>query len=325
MPTFNTRTNKQQNRRSRFWPILLLGISLMTTVMSAANAQSYRQTAFQDYEIYSLGDYTPKPAKKESILEPSARNALNSDGLGGFFVGTTADKFAANQIILSSRYKYHKLSSSLGTSFHSTEKGSVSTFESSVNWVGKWAEWSATVPIHDWNLSAPRTFGGYADNNTGLGNMKLGWKATYLPDRSYYRFAYGAVTTITTGNPDKMLPAGSKNSDELKLFGCVTTRETDRATGNLELGTVIDSEGEDDRFIYRFGLSYEATEHVSVIGEIAGEIQGGDDKDSLDMVIGLRLAPNSTFSLEFAWYRNLRTYRLYGWDDQLQAGYTLRW
>ena len=316
-PTCKSQFNNIQN----LLPLLLL---IFLSAIPAAAATGYGR-AFSDYEIYSLGDYNPKPVKKESLLKPSPRNALNSEGLGGFFVGTTADRFDSDQIILSSRYKYHKLTSSLGTSFHSTEKGSVTTFESSVNWVGKWAEWSATVPIHDWNLSAPRTFGGYAENNTGLGNMKLGWKATYLPDRSYYRFAYGAVTTVTTGNPDKMLPAGSKNSDELKLFGCVTTRETDRATGNLELGTVIDSEGEDDRFIYRFGLSYEATEHVSVIGELAGEIQGGDDKDSLDMIIGLRVAPNSTFTLEFVWYRNLRTYRLYGWDDQLQAGYTLRW
>lgn len=302
----------------------LLTIGIFLTSPQAAAAPRYNP-AFSDYEIYSLGDYKPQPVKKPGLLKPSPRNALNSEGLGGFFVGVTADKFESDQIILSSRYKYHKLTSNLGTSFHSTEKGSVSTFESSVNWVGKWAEWAITVPIHDWELSAPRTFGGYADSNTGLGNMKIGMKATYLPDKSYYRFAYGAVTTVTTGNPDNMLPAGSKNSDELKLFGCVTTSETDRATGNLELGTVIDSEGEDDRFLYRMGLSYEATQHVSVIGEVTGEVLGGDDKDTLDMILGIRLAPGEKFTLEFAWYRNLRTYRNYGWDDQLQAGYSLRW
>ena len=302
----------------------LLAAGLFMAPTQASAAPKYNP-AFSDYEIYSLGDYKPQPVKKPGLLKPSPRNALNSEGLGGFFVGVTADKFEPEQIILGSRYKYHKLTSSLGTSFHSTEKGSVSTFESSVNWVGKWAEWAITVPIHDWELSAPRTFGGYADSNTGLGNMKIGMKATYLPDKSYYRFAYGAVTTVTTGNPDNMLPAGSKNSDELKLFGCVTTSETDRATGNLELGTVIDSEGEDDRFLYRMGLSYEATKHVSVIGEIAGEVLGGDDKDTLDMILGIRLAPGEKFTLEFAWYRNLRTYRNYGWDDQLQAGYSLRW
>lgn len=302
----------------------LLTAGLFMASPQAAAAPKYNP-AFSDYEIYSLGDYKPQPVKKSGLLKPSPRNALNSEGLGGFFVGVTADKFESDQIILSSRYKYHKLTSSLGTSFHSTENGSVSTFESSVNWVGKWAEWAITVPIHDWELSAPRTFGGYADSNTGLGNMKIGMKATYLPDKSYYRFAYGAVTTVTTGNPDHMLPAGSKNSDELKLFGCVTTNETDRATGNLELGTVIDSEGEDDRFLYRMGLSYEATKHVSVLGEIAGEVLGGDDKDTLDMILGIRLAPGEKFTLEFAWHRNLRTYRNYGWDDQLQAGYSLRW
>ncbi len=317
-------SRKEPVTAKNFRPAVIV-LTLMLLIQSFATAATKYNPAFSDYEIYSLGDYAPKPAKPFGVLKPSPRNAINGDGLGGFFVATTADKFEPDQIILSSRYKYHKLSSTLGTSFHSTEKGSVSTFESSVNWVGKWAEWSVTVPVHDWDLSAPRTFGGYADSNTGLGNMKLGWKATYLRDHSYYRFAYGAVTTVTTGNPDSMLPAGSKNSDELKLFGCVTTSETDRATGNLELGTIIDSEGEDDRFLYRMGMSYEATEHVSVIGEVAGEVLGGDDKDTLDMVLGVRVAPNATFSLEFAWYRNLRTYRLYGWDDQLQAGYTLRW
>jgi len=43
------------------------------------------------------------------------------------------------------------------------------------------------------------------------------------------------------------------------------------------------------------------------------------------MILGIRLAPGEKFTLEFAWYRNLRTYRNYGWDDQLQAGYSLRW
>jgi len=326
LPTFNKterRVFARQCQKPATVAILLL-VALLMTAASASAAKTYN-SAFPDYEIYSLGNYNQAPAKPVGVLKSSPRNALNSDGLGGFFIGTTADKFAPNQVIFSSRYKYHKLTSNLGTGFHSTESGSVSTFESSVNWSGKWAEWSATVPVHDWSLDAPRTFGGYSDSNTGLGNMKLAWKATYLRDHSYYRFAYGAVTTITTGNPDKMLPAGSTNSDELKIFGCVTTSETDRATGNLELGTIIDSEEEDDRFIYRLGMSYEATEHVSVLGEIAGEVQGGDDKDTLDMVLGVRVAPNETFTLEFAWYRNLRTYRVYGWDDQLQAGYTVRW
>ncbi len=302
----------------------LLPVLILMLTSTTSDAASYNQ-AFSDYEIYSIGNYQQPKPKQSGVLKPSPRNGISGDGLGGFFISNTADRFDPGQIILSSRYKYHKLTSNLGTSFHSTEHGSVSTFESSVNWIGKWAEWSATVPIHDWNLSAPRTFGGYADSNTGLGNMKLAWKATYLRDHSYYRFAYGAVTSITTGNPDKMLPAGSQNSDELKIFGCVTTSETDRATGNLELGTIIDSEEEDDRFIYRMGMTYEATEHVTVLGEVAGEVQGGDDKDTLDMVLGVRVAPNATFTLEFAWYRNLRTYRTYGWDDQLQAGYTLRW
>jgi len=278
------------------------------------------------YEIYSVADYkSPTIAKAKSIFKLSPRNAVNSEGLGGFFVSNTADLFEAEQLILSSRYKYHKLTSSRGMGFHSDEAGSVSSFESSLTWIGKWAEWAVTVPLHDWDLSAPRTFGGYAKSNTGLGNMRLGWKATYLPDKSYYRFAYGVVMGITTGNPSNMLPAGSKNSDEMKLFGCVTTRETDRATANLEIGTVIDSESEDNRFLYRLAMSYEATEHVSLIGELAGEILGGDDKDTMDLVMGIRLQATTTWTLEFVYYKNLRTYRDYGWDDQLQAGYTLRW
>lgn len=299
-------------------------IALMILAAMLLPGMTFAQYA--DYEIYSIGDYkAPQPVKSKTLLKPSPRNAINDDGLGGFFVSNTADLLDPEQMVLSMRYKYHKLSSNLGTGFHSAESGSVSTIESTLNWVGRWAEWAVTVPLHDWDLSAPRTFGGYATSNSGLGNMKLGWKATYLPDRSYYRFAYGAMTTITTGNPDRMLPAGSKNSDEMKLFGCVTTRETDRATGNLELGTIIDSEAEDNRFLYRLGLSYEATEHASVIGEIVGEVLGGDDKDTLDMVIGIRFAATETFNLEFVYYKNLRTYRTYGWDDQLQVGYTLKW
>ncbi len=299
---------------------MLLGILLLLPAGVAAAFDS------KGYEIYSMADYSPpKVTRARTLLKLSPRNAINSEGMGGFFVANTADLFEPEQMILSSRYKHHELTSSRGTSMHSNENGSVSTFESSLTWIGKWAEWAITVPIHDWELSAPRTFGGYASSNTGLGNMRLGWKATYLPDKSYYRFAYGAMMSITTGNPAKMLPAGSKNSDELKLFGCVTTSETDRATANLELGAVIDSESDDDRFLYRMGMSYEALEHVSLIGELVGEVLGGDDKDTMDLVMGIRVQPTATWTLEFVYYKNLRTYRDYGWDQQLQAGYTLRW
>lgn len=312
------------NRRccKRHYSACCLLLTLLLLFISGT-AEAYDPAG---YEIYSVADYTPPTVTRDrTVLKPSPRNAINSDGMGGFFVGNTADLFDPEQLILSSRYKYHQLTSSRGMGLHSSEEGSVSTFESSLTWVGKWAEWAVTVPLHDWDLSAPRTFGGYADSNTGIGNMRLGWKATYLPDKSYYRFAYGAVMGITTGNPAKMLPAGSKNSDELKLFGCVTTSETDRATANLELGTVIDSESDDDRFIYRLGMSYEATEHVSLIGEVAGDVLGGDDKDTMDLVMGIRVQPTTTWTLEFVYYKNLRTYRDYGWDEQLQAGYTLRW
>ena len=317
---FRASNNRSCCKRQYLACCLLLALLLL---LISGTAEAYDPAG---YEIYSVADYTPPTVTRDrTVLKPSPRNAINSDGMGGFFVGNTADLFDPEQLILSSRYKYHQLTSSRGMGLHSSEEGSVSTFESSLTWVGKWAEWAVTVPLHDWDLSAPRTFGGYADSNTGIGNMRLGWKATYLPDKSYYRFAYGAVMGITTGNPARMLPAGSKNSDELKLFGCVTTSETDRATANLELGTVIDSESDDDRFIYRLGMSYEATEHVSLIGEVAGDVLGGDDKDTMDLVMGIRVQPTTTWTLEFVYYKNLRTYRDYGWDEQLQAGYTLRW
>jgi len=304
------------------WAILLLLLSTLL-LTSSGSVMAFDQTG---YEIYSMSDYSPPViTRARTLLKPSPRNAINSEGMGGFFVANTADLFEPEQIILSSRYKYHELTSSRGIGLHSNESGSVSTFESSLTWIGKWAEWAVTVPIHDWDLNATRTFGGYARSNTGIGNMRLGWKATYLPDKSYYRFAYGAMTSITTGNPANMLPAGSKSSDELKLFGCVTTSETDRATANLELGAVIDSESDDNRFLYRMGLSYEALEPVSLIGELVGEILGGDDKDTMDLVMGIRVQPTTTWTLEFVYYKNLRTYRDYGWDEQLQAGYTLRW
>lgn len=318
----------------------MLKISEQTNIVKPGNAasllllclllllQAFPAMAYDSagYEIYSMADYAPPAITRgRTLLKTSPRNAINSDGMGGFFVGNTADLFAPDQLILSSRYKFHELTSTKGTGLHSSEDGSVSTFETSLTWIGKWAEWAFTVPLHDWDLSAPRTLGGYADSNSGLGNMRIGWKATYLPDKSYYRFAYGAMMGITTGNPARMLPAGSKNSDELKLFGCVTTSETDRATANLELGAVIDSEGDDDRFLYRLGMSYEALEHVSLLGELVGEVLGGNDKDTMDLVMGIRVQPTATWTLEFAYYKNLRTYRDYGWDEQLQAGYTLRW
>ncbi len=300
-------------------------IFMLMALMVALPAQA--QYNWGDYEVFSVGTPPKTEAKKakDSLFKLSPRNSFNADGLGGFFVANTADRFESGQLILSSRYRFHELTSNRGTSFFQTEDGHVSTWESSLTWVGDWAEWGFTIPVHDWSLSAPRTFGTRSTAETGLGNMRIGWKATYLPDKSYYRFAYGAMATVTTGNPEHMLPAGSKTNDELKLFGCVTTRETDRATANLELGAVLDSETEDDRFIYRGGMSYEATKHVSLIGELAGEIQGGDDKDTLDLVLGIRLGINETWNLEFAYYKNLRTFREYGWDDQLQAGYSLRW
>lgn len=295
-------------------------------LLSAITASGQSTYDYGDYEVYSLGNSAPVKRKAEKeLFKVSPRNGLNADGLGGLFVAESADKLEPKQLILGFRYKYHGLTSTKGTSFRYTEDGHASTYEASLNWVGRWGEWSATVPIHNWSLNTPRTMPKQSGENTGLGNMRLGFKATYMPDRSYYRFAYGTVITTTTGNPQSMLPAGVKDSDEIKLYGCVTTSETDKATANLELGAVINSDSYQNRFLYRLGLSYDAAKYVAVIGEFVGEVIGGDDQDTLDMVMGVRLAPSDKFTLELVYYKNLRTYRDFGWDDQFQIGSTIKW
>lgn len=306
--------------------IALLVLLLVVANRCGAQGATGYIPDFGNYEIYSTGASAPPPRiEKESIFSLTPKNALNLNGLGGLIVANTADRLEKRSLIVSSRYRYHKLTSTKGTSFYNSESGSVGTFETSLNWIGDFAEWAITVPMHSWSLDAPRTLKQYSSEDLGLGNLKFGLKATYLPDKSYYRFAYGAIATVNTGHPEKMVPAGARNSDELTLFGCVTTKETDRATANIDLGATIDSEGREDRFHYRLGLTYEATEHVSLIGELAGEVQGGNDKDTLDMIMGIRFAATRTFILEFAYHKNMRTYREYGWDDQLQAGVTLNW
>ena len=122
-----------------------------------------------------------------------------------------------------------------------------------------------------------------------------------------------------------MLPAGSRREDELKLYGCVTTRETDWAVANLELGAIVNSGNHDDRFIFGLSMSYEASRHATLIGELVGEIQGGNDQDTMDLIAGIRLAPTRQSVLEFAYTKNLRTFREYGFDDRLQIGTTIRW
>jgi len=276
-----------------------------------------------DYEIYSVGGKSTK--KKGVLLKETPRNALNEDGLAGYFVSETADRLEWGRMLVGARFEYHDLTSRRGVAYHTGEEGSVNTLAVSINYLGEWAEWAATIPMHRYSLSAPKTYSRISSDDNGLGNMRFGWKATYLPDRSYYRFAYGAVAYVTTGNPDQLLPAGSKNDDELKIYGCVTTKETDYATANLELGTILDSAGADNRFIYRVAASYEASEHASLIGELVGEVQGGADHDTMDIVTGIRLSPTEFSVLEFSYTKNLRTYREYGWDDRWEFGTTIRW
>ena len=304
--------------------ILIATVALLATVTSS-NADYLN---YNDYEIYSQAQTNPyaysKIGPEKKLFKLTPRNAINSSGLGGLFVAETAEKLTAQQLVLSSRYKYHELTSTKGQAFLNTEEGSVSKFETSLTWLGKWAEWSVTIPVAKWDLSAPRTFGSRADSNNGLGNMSVGFKYTDLPDHSYYRFAWGAVCTCNTGNSNDMVPAGSNDETSTKIFGCVTTKETDKATANLEIGALLNKEDE-DWLIYNFGLTYEVTEVASFIGELTGEACGGDDKDNLDLVVGIRLAPTKDFTFEMAYYRNLRTYRQYGWDNQFQIGGTLQW
>lgn len=308
----------------------LKNLILATTIalLATATGSNAQYLDYNDYEIYSQAQTNPyaysKIGPEKKLFKLTPRNAINSSGLGGLFVAETAERLTANQAILSSRFKYHEITSTKGQAFYSSEEGSASSFETSLTWMGKWAEWSLTIPIQKWDLSAPHTFGTRADSNNGLGNLSVGFKYTDLPDHSYYRFAWGAVCSCNTRNSNDMTPAGSRDETSTKIFGCVTTKETDRATANLELGAFLNKE-DDDWLIYNFGLTYEVTDVVSFIGELAGEVAGGDDRDNLDMVVGVRVAPSKDFTAEFAYYRNLRTYRQYGWDNQFQIGGTLKW
>lgn len=306
--------------------VLALVLGTLLLAQSPAAAADVRLYDGASYEVFSVpGAEGTAAGRAKPLLQETPRNALNQDGLLGYFVSETADKLTPGRMFAGARYQYRELNSRYGVAYKGNDKGTVSSLLLSFNYIGDWAEWAVTVPVHRWDLAAPRTFNTTADENEGVGNLRLGWKATYLPDRSYYRFAYGATAYVTTGNPDRMLPAGSRREDELKLYGCVTTRESDAAVLNLQLGAILNSENTDDRFIYGLALSYEASAHATLIGELVGEIQGGDDKDTMDAVIGLRLAPTVHSVLEFAYTRNLRTYRAYGWDEQLQTGFTIRW
>lgn len=299
-------------------------------MFAAPNSAKAQYADFSDYEIYSTVQTNPYLVKQRNVtfdnglFKRSPRTGMNCDGQGGLFVAETAEKLRKNQFILSSRYRYHKLTSTKGQAFYNTEDGNASSLDTSVTYIGDWADWSVNIPVQSWELSAPRTMGGYSDSDNGLGNMSFGFKYTGLEDHSYYRFALGAVVNVNTGDSERMKPSSFNYGHQSKIFGCVTTKETDKATGNLELGAIFKKEGE-DWFFYNFGLTYEITKQASFIGEVVGEVAGGDDKDNLDLVVGIRLAPTETFGVEFAYYRNLRTYREYGWDHQFQVGGILQW
>lgn len=304
--------------------VVIILLTVGTTYESKLFASTVYIPGHGTYEIYSTGDFVPAK-KDESIFLQEPAISINYNGLGGLFVANTANRLEQGALYTRAGYRYHDLDARRRDSFRSTEGGSVSTFETSFNWTGRYAEWAVTVPIHYWSLNAPHTFRQRASEDDGLGNIRLGWKATYLPDKSYYRFAYGFTSVLSTGNPDRMKPSGAKDSEEIGVFGVVTTRETDKATANLELGAIINAESDENRFIYRLGMTYSSTEKSAIIGELAGEVLGGNDMDTLDMIIGIRLAVTEKHNLELAWHRNLRTWREYGWTDQFQGGYAIRW
>lgn len=317
--------------RLRLQHVFAMALLALVPLISPASAemQVLNLPGYGDYEIYSTGGgataAAPQTLQGSKLLRESPRHAMNEDGMIGFFVSETADRLEPKRLFTSFRYDYRELTSRYGKAFLHPDTGSIGTLQLAANWLGDWAEWTVMVPMQKYDLSAPRTFNKAAEEGEGIGDIKLGWKATYLPDKSYYRFAYGAVVEASTGDTDAMRPAGSEHSDEIKLFGCVTTKETDSATANLELGAIVDSQNIDTRFIYRIGMSYEPTAHAALIGEFAGEVQGGQDKDTLDMIMGIRLAPSPKGVLELAYSKNLRTYREFGWDDRLQIGATIRW
>lgn len=291
------------------------------------DASRFYIPGYGDYEVFSLETpkiETPKEDKKKFTL--SSRNALNNKGLGGLFVATTADRFEPGNMYMSIKYLYHKLITSYDKAFYEAEGGSVDTYFSSLTWIGKTAEWSLTVPIHYWELNAPRTFKVYGEENNGLGKISFAWKATNLPDKDYYRLAYGIITNLNTGDANRMLPAGLKKSNEVGVFGCFTTPQNEHATANFELGQLYSTRTyKDDKFFYRFGMTYQITNNSALIGELNGEMLNSSHKDTLDLIAGVRSGDPNKIVIELAYHLNLRNYREYGWDYQLQAGLTHKW
>ncbi len=305
--------------------LLTLGLQIMwAPIVQAGQARTLELPELGDYEIYSIGG-PGRSSGKRVLLPESPRQALNEDGLIGYFSGATADKLPPKQLWAGLSYEYMQLTSRRGRAFRVAEDGHLGSVYLRANYIGDWAEWAVSIPFHEYSLAAPDTYGRPSDENVGVGNVKLGWKATYLPDRSYYRFGYGAVAYLTAGDPDIHLPITARSEDEVKVFGCVTTKETDRATANLELGTILNSRGHENRLVYRAGFSYQPTDPSVFICELSGEVLTGNDKDTMDLISGLRLAPARTVVFELTYTRNLRTYREYGFDHRFGAGATIRW
>ena len=90
---------------------LLLALPLI--ILAAVQELPAQYSDFNDYEIYSTAKTNPNPysyygkEKEKSLFKLTPRNSINSTGLGGLFVAETAEKLTAQQLVLSSRYKYH--------------------------------------------------------------------------------------------------------------------------------------------------------------------------------------------------------------------------
>jgi len=305
-----------------------LFIGLSQVVFAAPRLKTYEGDIFsslpsQDGKVQKMEEKY-KANSSDPLLKSMTGVAMNEEGMTGLIVGNTAHKLPAGRLVTGFRYNYSELNSTKGAAFRTVESGEIHSFEFSGLWVTENGEISVNIPVRDWYLDAPLTMG-IDDSLTGLGNMTLGVKRR-LREHEYYRFAVGGVLKLATGDSGRMGVAGSDENKTFKLFTCVTTKETDKATANLEIGTIFRHKSEEkSSFIYRFGIAYAVTEHVALIGELAGEVVGSDDKDTMDMVMAARFAVTEKVTLELAYFNNLRTYRSYGWDSKIQGGVTAKW
>jgi len=89
---------------------------------------------YGDYEVYSTGGTTqPTTSVAGMLLKESPHDALNEDGLVGFFVSETAARLEPKRLFTSFRYDYRKLTSRYGTAFLNPDTGSIVTLQLAAN------------------------------------------------------------------------------------------------------------------------------------------------------------------------------------------------